>query len=326
MSTTSRRGRGRATEATEDYFEEQEEVLTKPSKMIFNPLSNRKILVKPIKREDGWLPKNHEANFLYKDAYFEICAPVDPITGNIVQPLTKEEIEFFENIELSYIHGLSYKKGDLSTTKKTDNVWHTYTGEFFMKLKNEIKTLDLSKAEHYILYKMLLANTELVAPSGEAGTPGDYRFKSTFKFKLEEEGFEAQKNAVIADRTKDAWIEYGKIQSSRDYMITALSLAYPSKRFSYESAIEDFKSELKTLVETELDKFLSIVTDPLFEQKSFVYKAIRLGFIVNEKNNVYTEGGDHQLGRNIKEAAEFLSYPENQGVKIEINKKIKAVE
>ena len=123
-------------------------------------LPNKKVFIKPVKRAD-WLPVEHEANFLYGDSGFSVCAPITS-NGRIAQVLTAKEQKFFEDKSKSAEHGFDYDVSDLAVGKRENNVWKT-GGYFDFELKNQVETLDLSNGRDYVFFKVLLANSDLVA-------------------------------------------------------------------------------------------------------------------------------------------------------------------
>ncbi len=82
-------------------------------------LPEKKVLVVPVRRKGRWLPDNHEASFLFKHSYFQVVVPKDGRTGELKDPLTKEERDYFESKD----SGMALEKGDLSTLKKENNFY-----------------------------------------------------------------------------------------------------------------------------------------------------------------------------------------------------------
>jgi len=133
-------------------------------------LPEKKVLVVPVRRKGRWLPDNHEASFLFKHSYFQVVVPKDGRNGELKDPLTKEERDYFE----SKASGLALEKGDLSTLKRENNYW----SNFRVKLDKNVLQLDLSNAMDYLRYKVLAVNTEIIAPSAEDKyAKGTYRFE-----------------------------------------------------------------------------------------------------------------------------------------------------
>ena len=98
-------------------------------------LPNRKVKIVPLKRKRGLLPKSHEASFLFKESYYEVCVPIDE-RGRMKDPLTPEERAFFE----SSSSGMDFDSNELSVTREKNY----YTKKKAkVRLKNEVTYLDL---------------------------------------------------------------------------------------------------------------------------------------------------------------------------------------
>ena len=59
-------------------------------------LPNKKIHIKPIIKKGKWLSEEHSGNFMYDNTTAIITVPISAQTGQLVDPLTKEEREFFD--------------------------------------------------------------------------------------------------------------------------------------------------------------------------------------------------------------------------------------
>ena len=126
------------------------------SEVKVNPLRREKIYVRWIPKEDG-LPKNHVLSGGKADGtYVYFVVPTLRSTGQYKNILTNAEKDFLEEAL-----GLDYNA--LSVYKKENNYWDNY-----MVRIDDAKVglhLDLSDPEDYIKYKVLLANSDFVAPS-----------------------------------------------------------------------------------------------------------------------------------------------------------------
>lgn len=291
----------------------------------FNPLKNKIVYLKQIKR-DEFLPKTHEANFLYGDSKFVLCAPISSKTGRIMQVLTPEETEFFENPDNSKYHGFSFEKGDLAPNKSENNVWVT-GGQFDIKLKDEMTHLDLSNGHDYIIYKLCLANKDTIANGIEEATEGNPAHKKTFKFALIEEGVEEEQKVSKTNQLKECFKNYGRIESSANKLRAVLMLGYPdrNKRLSAKTKLSFLQSEVSKMIDTNPQKFLDILEDKdSFDMKAVIIEGIDKGILSKDKASIYANNGEDKVGKTLDDAAKNLLDPQYQDLLMDIKKQLEA--
>lgn len=287
---------------------EMEEVINKKDTGFSLP--NEIILVRPV-RGRSWLPDSHEASFLFGESYYEFVTAEDG-KGGLIDPLTSEEREFFEDKNKS---GMTFEKGDLTIYKKEDNFWHN----FKVKLRNRATKLDLSNPMDYLTYKMLLTNKMLICPSSD---PEDIARKYSYKYFIEREGEEVKRTARRAiDKTK-AYKAAGRMESSIDDMRDFLK-QYKLKKPKFKKFIPDdaktefFISEIDKILESDIHTFLEIVEDPLYEDKKLLVKALEIGAVEVVGRSYQTPEGVH-LGDSADEAVKFLNSKVNNDVKMQV--------
>lgn len=283
-------------------------------------LPNKKILVTPIKRKGSWLPPSHEANFLFKHSAFSITIP-RTLMGELVDPLTDEERDYFESPK----GGLALKPGDLSIYKKTrdrkgDEILNNYWTNFKVKLTKDVLELDLSKPLDYLRYKVLLANTSLIAPSGAE----KYK-KGTYKFALVEQGWEDTEKVKSSNSKKEAYKTFGRMDSSPEKMKDFLSVYYtikPGGKSVPVNAKMDFLiAEIEKIVESDVDTFNSITKDKDYDTKIMITKAMRAKALERDGQSYRTPEGK-TIGQNLKETIQFLTNPANSEEVLKIQARI----
>lgn len=290
-------------------------------------LQNKVVKIQPIYREDDWVPVGHEANGPATGSKREFIAPQDSISGRIKNILNEEETKFFEDRSKSHLHGFTFEPGDLAPNKRKDNVWETEIGEFSLLLHGkDPKILDLSKGEDYILYKIALANTNIIAPDIDAGTPGNPRHKQSYKYMIVSPDDEDKKKAAKVYNKSKAWMEFGKISEDRQKLRAALEIsAYVKKgSISNRTKLELLQPKVDEFIETDMEKFMSVVKDELFEKKAFILDASDEGYIQVKGTTYYMNNGEDEIGSSLTEAAAFLNNPKNQPAYIELQKQLNA--
>ena len=275
-------------------------------------LPNKQVMVVPIRRKGGWLPDGHAASFLHNQAYWDFTVKEHPGTGSFVDPLTEEERKFFESDE----SGLAFKKGDLNVHKKDDNYWT----DIRVKLRDEVKPLDLTNAKDYLTYKILLTNTETIAPSAE-----DKFKKGTYKFAIVEEGHNDEERVTAASNKKDAYKFFGKIDHSPEKMKDFLSIYYtmkPGGKQVAPNAKQKFLiSEIEKIVEADLSTFLKLSRDPNYDKKVLINNALKARAI-KRNGLLFTTPEDIPIGNNLEAVVAYMDNPINNEEVIRIKTRI----
>ena len=262
-------------------------------------LPQKQIMVVPIRRKGGWLPDGHAASFLHNQAYWDFTVKENPGTGSFVDPLTKEEREFFE----SDASGLAFKKGDLNVHKKEDNYWN----DVRVKLRDEVKPL-------------LLTNTETIAPSA-----AEKFKKGTYKFAIVEEGHNDEERVTAASNKKDAYKFFGKIDHSVEKMKDFLSVYYtmkPGGKQVAPNAKQKFLiSEIEKIVDADLSTFLKLSKDPNYDKKVLVHSALKARAI-KRNGMLFTTPEDVEIGNNLEAVIAYMDNPVNSEEVIRIKTRI----
>jgi hypothetical protein len=275
-------------------------------------LPDRKVLVTPIRRKGGWLPDGHAASFLHNNAYWDLVVPRDIRNGELRDPLTKEERTFFE----SRSAGLALNEGDLLVTKREDNYWDKYR----IKLRDEVLPLDLSKPKDYIMYKVLLANEETIAPSAVE------KFKKgTYKFAIVDEEYKNEEKVAAASNKKEAYRFFGKIDSSLTKMKDFLNVYYtqkPGGKSVPVNASQEFLiAEIEKIIEGDLTGFLTLCKDKNYEKKVLIWNAMRASALRREGMMFVLPDGA-EIGENMQSVIAFLDNPANSDEVIKMKARI----
>lgn len=274
-------------------------------------LPDKKVMVVPVRRNGGWLPNNHEASFLFKHSYVRLVLPRTQ-TGAYVDPLTQEEREYFESDNA----GLALKKGDLLIHKKENNFWKKYK----VKLDKNVLQLNLSDPEDYIKYKVLLANKDLIAPSSS-----EKFAKGTYRFAIEEEGYQNDEKVKAAFNKKDAYKFFGKIDNSptkmRDF-INVYNIRNKGNKTVPPNATSEFLiAEIEKIIEKDIVGFVALSKDATYEKQVLIFNALRAGALKRD-GMTYKTPEDITLGDSMNSVINYFDAPENSEELIKLKARI----
>jgi len=270
-------------------------------------LPNRKVKIVPLKRKRGLLPKSHEASFLFKESYYEVCVPIDE-RGRMKDPLTPEERAFFE----SSSSGMDFDSNELSVTR--DKNYYTKK-KAKVRLKNEVTYLDLSRPDDYMKYKILLTVGDRIALSDD---PKETRV--TQKFALVDENHETQQQLNSLDTKLAAYTEYGAIKKDFRSLRHVVMVA-TGKKVAKNAKLEFLQTEANRLLDNAPEAFLNAVRDKDLETKILIQDALS-GKILNKQGIAYYTPGGDLIGNNLAESVEFLNNKKNQDLRLVIEKKV----
>lgn len=239
-------------------------------------------------------------------------------SGTFKNVLTDEEKNFLEA-------KMGLEVGAMSVYNKKDNFWDNTTegGISKVRLTKFDTQLHLNDPIDYIKYKILLANTDLIAP--DLQTLRD-RPKATYKFVLVSD---SDVNDVAKSKmtTKmQCYVEYGKIENNADVLRTVIEII-TSKPLDKNTKLDFLQTKAGDLIEADAKLFLSVVKDPLLKTKVLIQKCIEQGFISKRGDYLYLRSDNTPLCESGEEpvlsvAARYLSNPKRQEIKFNLEAKL----
>ena len=273
-----------------------------------NPLRNERIYVRFVpRRVGGEADSKGHVNYggMNNNASLKLCVPILRSTGKYKNVLTNDEKEYLEGIL-----GLDF--GALSVYKPEDNYWDNYNVE----LTKEGLHLDLSEPEDYIRYKVLLANSDIIAPSVQELQD---RPKATYRFVLVREKEEAGLENAKMDATMASYKEFGKIENDIDTMRVLVELL-DARPYAANTGAEFLRSRINQLIQKDARAFLKQITDPLLHSKVIIRRATELGKLSKRGDFYYTKSDNMPLCETGEEptlsvAARYLNLPAHQDIK-----------
>ena len=283
-------------------------------------LPKRKVLIKPVMWA-GWLPTGHSGAWLNDGAVLEISVPINRYTGELYNPLTQEEIEFFEDRKRS---GMDFNPGDLNPYRKPDEMnglipfWYRHT--FSIRKPDTattndtvLATLDLSKPIDYLNYKLLLANK---GSGGIVTDDWEGRFdQATHRIVLVEDGYDTETKATVAaDRIK-AYEMFGKMQHSQPKLYEFLSVYWLENPSAMKPSVDQklpvLVAQVEDIIASNARKFLEIVEQD-YESKLLIHNGIKANVLKLIGNMIVLMPDEIPVGNSLKEAILYFKDERHQ--------------
>ena len=276
---------------------------------LVNCLRNEKVFVRFIIKPRGMFtdPKHVLFGGMSNNAKVFYTTPLLK-SGMYADVLTKDEKKYLE-------YALGLEPNALSVHKKTNNFWDDSNdfGIGRIELHKGDNPFDLSNPMDYIRYKVLLRNSDDIAPSMQVLQDSP---KATYKFVIINENDSAK-----------AYMEFGKINEDKEKLRVIIE-TIDGRPTAANSKLEYLQGKVGDLLEANTKMFLTVVTDPLLDNKVLIKKAIEAGIISNRGGYLYNKADKSPLCESNQEptlniAAKYLSLPKNQELKFSIEAKLK---
>lgn len=273
-------------------------------------LPNKKVKVVPVRRKGAWLPPAHEASHVFGSAKKRYAAPLAG-RNRIANPLTSEEQTFFEKV----------LDEDLNPFKKFDsNYWATY----FVPLGNEVVVLDLSDPEDYIKYKVLLMNTDEIAPSGR-----EKYSKATIRYFIDDIDYEEKIRYKSATAKTEAYKHFGRLEAGgKPAMVDFLKVYYlnkPGKRADNRMSIEKLTAEIDNIINEDIDGYLQIAGDAEYNNRVFIAKALTCRALSKDQH-IYSLPNGEIVAKSEDELIAWLKDGANDEYRLQIQARIEESE
>lgn len=274
-------------------------------------LPRKKVTVLPVVKKT-WLPKGHEAEFLYQHSMNTFTVPKNAMNGSYINPLTSEEQDMLEAHA-----GLSIKAGDLSIHKRENNFWKSTFKP--VKLGKDPRTLDLSDPMDYITYKVLLLNKDFIAPDAYSA-----QRKASYKYMIVDEGYEDNNKSATANLIADAYLEYGKIREDKVALSDILFLL-TNQRVSPNSTLIWLQGQIGDFIASNPKRFIEVVNDKDLMTRVLITKGLTYNAIQKDGTAYRTMGGD-LMGVDLTATIAFLNNKQNSDHRILIETMIARAE
>jgi len=247
--------------------------------------------------------KNWSGIAKYDGASDQIAPLMEAKSGRIKTGLSSEESVKLEK-------ALRLQEGDLSPHGE-------FWTDFFVLLSaNEVKTFTPDEDPEEKLQYLFLKNHKFVANGFE-----DLKKKPYAMYVLYSEENKAKANNLNRSVKKDAYVAFASMTLAEK--LDALTMLGEKVSNLSPEVVDD---KLGYMLEANPSRFVDIINDDFYKHKLFILKAVNLGIITkgrgNFENAVYNYGEEF-MGEGLDNAVKFLSRPNNQGLKIAIDKDLK---
>ena len=279
---------------------------------LINCLTNERVLVRFLPKENAMAGNNPKLVLYGGMAETSTRTYTVPMlrSGQLKDVLTKDEKNFLEDYLRMEDNALSiygdFWKGYKVTLRKEDNV------------------LDLSDALDYIRYKVLLANTNVIAPDMQ--TVQDYP-KATYEFVCLRESDSADAGKVRMDAKKEAYFLYGKYEKDWSTLRVIVE-SLTRDQVASTTKLNALVTKVDELIDRDVKTFLKVAKDPLLSTKVLIRDAIDAGVIANRGGQLYLRdaGGDIPLCEHgeptLNVAATYLNMPKYSETRLLIEGKV----
>ena len=280
-------------------------------------LRNERVIVRHVNKQSGLItnPRHVLYGGMADTAVRYFTVPILERSGTLKNVLTDNEKAYLEEAM-----GLEYN--GLSIYNKENNFWENYQ----VRLTKSDNFLDLSIPDDYIKYKVLLANSDYIAPNIE--TLQD-KPKATYQFVIIEEGAEDKVANDSISITQKCWKEFGKYEDDVDVLRMVVETV-TGRMLSSSAKPESIKTKAGELIASDSKMFLKTITDPLLKTKILIKKGVESGVISKKGDYYYLTESNTPLCNNNEDptltvAARYLNTPRNQEMKFSIEAKLKGI-
>ena len=295
----------------------QQKRIKKSDSEPINCLRNERVVVRFIKRNHPLVSgSNHiAAGGLINGGKRTFSLPVLS-SGIFKNCLTNNEKDFLEQ-------ALGLEPNALSVYNKTNNFWESGSGNAEITLSKEDYSLDLSRPTDYIIYKMLLANSDTICPSLRdlQNNP-----KASYQYVIVNQNDEARIADDEMSVTQRCYMKFGKYSEDADTLRTIVEMMQ-GKRIDDNTKIEFLRSQIKHQIDMNPKLFLSIIDDDYRDAKVIVARAAKNG-IVSKRGDYYylTENNQSLCEANedptLDNAARYIANPKRNDLYLKIQAKL----
>jgi hypothetical protein len=268
-------------------------------------LPNKKVKVIPVIKQ-GWLPKDHEASFLFKHATNRFSVPLNR-TGQYISPLTDEETKVIESHP-----AMSLKSGDLSPYRKDGNFWKDFGG---IKLDKSELNLDLSNPMDYITYKILLLQKDSIASS----IP-ESKNKQTYKYAIVDIDFEDTTKSQTGNKIAEAMGLYSQMMNDRQKLIDTMFII-SRNRVTSNAKLEFLQGQITEFALKNPVRFIEIMNDKDLATRILIEKAVSCKAI-DRKGGTHKSSGGDLLGTDLQSTVDYLNDKANGTVRMIIEQQV----
>jgi len=281
---------------------------------LVNCLRNEKVIVRHIFKQSGLFdnPKHVFAGGMAENAVKTFSVPRMSRSGILVNVLTNDEKNYLETILGLPMNALSIHKA------AKDNFWVSR----LVRLGKDDNIFDLSNPQQYIDYKILLANSEKIAPSLAAMEDHP---KATYEFVIVNENDETKKAKQYMSSIQRCYKEFGKIEEDADTLRLIIE-TITGRPTGVGTKLDWLQTKVNEIIQGDSKTFLRIVSDELLPTKVLIKKGVESGVIQKKNELLYMNGEalcEYGEESTLNNAAKYLNSPKHQEVLFSLQAKLK---
>lgn len=298
-----------------------ERFTSKKPKHVVNCLRNEQVIVRFVPSQSAMV---HQSGHVLDGGMAESATRTYVVprlkSGIYKNVLTNAEKECLEEV-------MQLEPNALSIHKKVNNFWDDSNDEGVNRviLHKHDNVFDLSNPTDYIKVKILLANSDLIAPSLQELHD---RPQATYQFVIIREQEEATEAAGGISVMQKCFAEYGKVENDADTLRAIIEI-FTKRPTSANTKLPAIQKEIYNCIQKNDTMFLRIITDPLLRFKTTIIMAAEAGILAKKNDGFYylMEDGRPlcELNENstLDNAAKYLSNPKRQDLLFMIEGKLK---
>lgn len=280
-------------------------------------LKNETVEVKPVVIERPFFKPGHDGEFMYTGCNRTYTLPYSNDTRSFVRIFdSAKEQEAFEVL-------FDKPRGSLNLNNRENEFWTRLK----VDVSKEGKLLDLSIPGHMLEYKILKANTKRVSEDWASRHRPGIEFALVNAVQIQEDD---SKKAKITELAMDL---FTKLRKSNSKMFNVLRLLDKTPPKEAIDNTQFLKTEiLKVIDQKEISRngsiknindFIKVVEDPLFDTKVLIYDAMDANEISLRNGMFKLVATDAVIGNSIEQSARWLDDLVNQESKIILQQRLK---
>ena len=284
-------------------------------------LREKKVSVRPIHRDGGWVASNHDSSFLNDGAVRDYTVPSKARGRVLVNPCPD-----FVQDKKTNIDDWQALADELGLESVRDLNPNTIKGfwmreaESTVKMDKRGKYLNLNDTRDFVEFLVLRSNSHLIAHSWAT------RFDSgEFMFALVEDGEEIIDQVSNLEQEKKAFAYLDQIDSSTEKMTDFLYVFYLTKKEAKKpprnGTVDWLKAEVGKIIKSDLNIFLGILDDPDYNLKLLIQRSVDSGALHKDKHRYTFPGADAPVG-NLEDLIAFLDDEKNQTERMKLMKMV----
>lgn len=196
---------------------------------------------------------------------------------------------------------------------KDSNFWRNDRRGRVILTKEGLR-LNLNNSIDMLRYKILMVNSSKISPSYD-----ERKNSQSYEFMIVNENSLVSKRVEAAEVEANAYVKFAEIIRTPDTMIGFIKSLGKSVPIKYTN--DWLKTEVLNVLKTDVNKFLSIIEDPLFEDRIFVQEAVEAGALKRMNDKRYVTDGGIELG-DLLSTINWLNNGDNQGARLRIKSQI----